>query len=1001
MSLEKIMHLALRTITSFSIALALVACSNDNDSSDNTASIDGWVGSQNFDSAQVVVNQIAESGQVAVDINGIYSGFRESTDDGSKFEASINTSESTLLIARGQIADVDRDNNNPATRQTCQLIAGCSVEQNSHAFGEYFPATSGFEWRTIIFNADDGSRNNVNAITTMAEAFAYEYDVQNNEYRNQVYTAYDIVLANSQLSNLLEVTEIVGDLPANLTLLKYLNANYAGISNQIRYGALLGGLQELELAYQANHNALTDDLFITKVAQEYANDKGQLFYRTEAEERELTLEALYRIAHANLLAIAPTITNNDIKVLVEIEVQKLDENLQYALAQPVDTTTTAQADELSKLLTEDELSGISLGLEKTKLFVNSIIDFQNTFWEDDYKQELDAYIAMLKVIGDDNQDNLNALVAEFALIQDYYVTCIIGGRECATDRFIDLELRKTSYDSTTKILVLDGGELTVSQVLANLAVTSTDAVTESNAVDILMVGTLKKNDLLLTLNHTFNDDAETEINVPSSMRIFYPDIVAEVPQDEAVIEGYEIIWADFQLYDTAAVGTDTETDLSGAFRIFYRGVRDPQNTDVPNSSELRFNIENWVLSSLISDTVAEGATAGDISSLIITAQASNPSLYYPSKELASFDGFFTPNNEYNVGDVEAGLLTYRVGTEIVNFESQSFEVETIDFLNSLGEDIRYRFYPDALIEDENDSNGNGDVEEFVVIHLIEECELDKGTEAVVECGPRSRIYAERDLQATINDLWKLGVFQRTTVDGRGSYFVDFPTVKDAENCLVLDTLVGTKALDGELLEQQVLGLDSVRLFSEVSLQNDEEVALPKTLFDITIIAPTENKYKINAALSHNYTGTTADSTSDSEVILGTGTNTNVVRISYDTSADFEDAGNFSVFQGGVELTLDDGTGVIENQDITAFLSQTYDPDSIDYKVIENEEGIAERCVLSVGEIYQKELADVDQVFYLNYRNVIYGTARPEGDQGIWTIRYIDGTWQIPVTDDNG
>ena len=985
------MHLALRTIASFSIALTLVACSSDDSSSNtDTSNVDGWVGAQNLNNAQVVVNQIAESGQVAVDANGIYVGLRESTDTLSKFIATVNVAESTLLIARGQIANVDKDNNNLATTGSCQVKLGCSVDGTDYAFAEYFPATSGFEWRTIIFNADNGSRNNVNAITTMAEAFAYQYDVQNNDYSNEVYTAYDIVLGNSQLSNLLGITEIVGDLPANLARLEYLDANYAGIANQIRYGALLGALQQLELAYQANHNSLTDPSYMAVVAGEFAGDKGQLFYRTEVETRELTLETLYRVAHDNLLAIVPVISNSSIKASVKVEVAKLAENLAHAQAQAVDTTTEAQADALSLLLTADELSGISLGLEKTKLFVESINNFQDTFWEEGYKEELDAYQAMLNAIVVAHKDNLNALVDEFALIQDYYVTCSIGG-ECNDVRFIDLEARKTSYDPVSKVLVLDDGGLTVSQVLADLNVIGGGTITESQAIDILIVGTLEINDLVLKVNHTFNDSEESDINVPSSMRIYYPDAVTEVPQAAKEIQGYEIIWGDFQLYDQSTVGSATEADLSGAFRIFYRGVRDPQNTAIPNDSELRFNIENWVLSSLITDSVTDDDN-GDVTTLIITAQASNADLFYPNTEFAKFDGFFTPNNSNAVGDPEADLLTYRLGSEFVNYNADGVTVETIDFLNSLGPDTRYRFYPDMMIEDKNDSNGNGITDELVLAHIIEECELNKGTETVVKCGPKSLIYEERDLQGTINDLWELGVFQYTSVDGRGRYFVDFRTVEDASGCLVLDTLAPEgEGLDGTLLEQQVLGLDSVRMFSEVSLQNDEQLALPKTLSDMTLVAPTKDKYRVNMALSHNYTETTTDTSSDSELILGAGSNTNVMRISYDTSADFTNSGNYSVFQAGVELTLEDGSQVIEDQDLTAFLSQTYDPDSVNYTIIENAEGVAERCVQSVGSIYDKNDADVNQVYYLNYRNVVYGTARPTGDPSIWTVRYIDGS----------
>jgi hypothetical protein len=71
---------------------------------------------------------------------------------------------------------------------------------------------------------------------------------------------------------------------------------------------------------------------------------------------------------------------------------------------------------------------------------------------------------------------------------------------------------------------------------------------------------------------------------------------------------------------------------------------------------------------------------------------------------------------------------------------------------------------------------------------------------------------------------------------------------------------------------------------------------------------------------------------------------------------------------------------------------------VHYKIIEDTEGKLDRCVLSTGSNYVKDRADIEEVFYLNYRDVLYGTARPEGANNIWTIRYIDGSWLVPGSD---
>lgn len=980
-----------KSVLFISAVSILSACSDSNNSSSSTSNVEGWVGAQGFNNAQVVVSQVAESGQVAVNTNGIYLGLRESTDTASRYTAAVANDEALLFIARGQVADVDKNRDNLATLRQCQVHSGCAFGEN-YTFASYYPVTTGFEWRAIAYTVNDGSRNNVNPITTLAAAYAYQYDVLNFPEdgvlaQNKTFTAYDIVLANSQVSKLLGISDIIGDVPANLTKLNNFNSNTTEVQNQIRYGALIAAIQQLELTYNLT-SLPTDDGFVSALAKEFAEDAGQFYYHTPVSARLLVMQDLYQTARNNLSLVLPSITNVQGKAAATQVVANFDEQLVEIATKADDSKTAAAADELAQLLTASEIAEFDLGLEKTKLFVTSLLDYQQTFWQPGYKSELDAYLAFLKTIGDEHKPNLNALVAEFANIQNYYVTCIIGA-DCAA--FADLEARKSGYDSATKVLTLDAGKVTVSQKIADI--NTQDNITDptsSHAMDIFITGLLEKNNLVLTLEHDL-DANEEKIDVPSSMRIYYTQEVTEVSPN-LEITGYELIWGKFQLYDATKIDGAAETELSGAFRIFYRGVRDPQNTNAPNDSELRFNIEDWVLSSTISDQVDDDA--GDdreVASVVVTASTSNPSDYYPSSKLASFNGFFVGNDQHVIGDIEPALLTYQMGQEDVPFGNTEITVQTIDFINSLDKDVRYRFYPDEIVKDELDSDGDGDVKELVDMHRIEECELDETAGTVVSCGPKTKVFEKGNLQNTINDLWELSVFQKVTVAGRGTYFVDFPVDTDANGCKVLTTLQeGPVPFDGRLLEQQVLGLDSVRMFTEISLEDSALVDLPKTLLDVTVVAPTQSKYRISAALSHNYTGTTSDT---SGIILGTGNNVSVLAVSYDTSADFEDAGNLSIAKGGVTLSLGDGSVVSEDQDITAFLSQTYDPASVHYKIIEDEDGQADRCVLSTGSNYEKNPADLDQVFYLNYRDVVYGVARPEN--GIWTIRYIDGSWLIP------
>lgn len=1004
-----IMRFITRSIVLISAVSIFSGCSDSGSSKSNSSlvNVEGWVGAQGFNNAQVVVNQIAESGQVSVSSADTYLGLRESTDGNGKFTATVAPDEAIMFIARGQIANVDKDLNNLATAWQCQVASGCTVAGKDYSFASYYPATTGFEWRSVVYTQEKGSQNNVNPITTLAAAYGYEYDVltayktARQEFKNQTFTPYDIVLANSQVANLFGLTDIIGRTPANLTKLN----NFTN-QEQIRYGALIAAFQQLELG---SDNAD----FMAEVVAQFEEDKGQLYYQDAAgNARTLVLADLYTAAHENLSALLSMVTNSEAKSAVSGVINKLKDDADIAAGKDVISKTDAKPDELSVLLDPTELNEISVGLQKTKLFIDSLLDYQNYFWQAGYKSEIDEYTALLKTVGDKNKDSLNDLVAEFALIQDYYVniqndaiTC--NATTCTAAAGTDLATLETryptrSYNSNTKVLTLSGtgGVLTVSQKLADLNVN--DSITEptsSHAIDVFITGSMKLGDLVLNLKHKM-DSTTKNIDVPSSMRIYYTKAVSSIQEASTANlppSGYEVIWGDFELSDNAVVNpndaTSAEIELEGSFRIFYRGVNDPTALGNP---ELRFNIEELVLTSTISDNVDDDAGSdSETTTVVITASASNASDYYPAKKFASFNGFFESNESLAASEISS-LLNFTLGTEVVQVGSRKINVETADFINKEGDDIRYRFYPTERVTDDFDTDGDGDYKEKVDMHYLEECELDEINNTVVKCGSRTQVFATRDRQNTLNELWKLGVIQNITVPGRGSYFVEFPATKNAQGCFELDALPLDSTIDGILTESMVLGLDTVRLYTEINLKNSDNVSLPKTLFDMTVVAPTKDRYQVNASLSHNYSSSFTDS---SGLILGSGSAASVVAVSYDTSSDFKDMGNISIAKGGVQISLG-GVDFTEDQDITAFLTQTYDSSAVHYKMLEGADGQPERCVTANKGNFNKSTATPEEkVFYLNYRDVLYGTAREE--KGVWVIRYLDGSWLIPGTAESG
>ncbi|PIQ41015.1 MAG: hypothetical protein COW58_03010, partial [Thalassolituus sp. CG17_big_fil_post_rev_8_21_14_2_50_53_8] len=98
-------------------------------------------------------------------------------------------------------------------------------------------------------------------------------------------------------------------------------------------------------------------------------------------------------------------------------------------------------------------------------------------------------------------------------------------------------------------------------------------------------------------------------------------------------------------------------------------------------------------------------------------------------------------------------------------------------------------------------------------------------------------------------------------------------------------------------------------------------------------APTMDRYKLTAALSHNYSGLTS-----SDVYLGTGSALDRVVLSFDTDSSFKTTGSLAVYRDGVALTLNDGTETTIDSELTAYLQQNYNLSPLPYKYITGSDG---------------------------------------------------------------
>ncbi|MDK2777327.1 MAG: hypothetical protein KYX62_06670 [Pseudomonadota bacterium] len=973
------------------LAAALLAgCSDSGSSSSSTVSIKVQVGQEDIEYGLVRIASVTEGGQIDTDSEGRLDGVYYETDENGYADATVYSEEVSYFELVGRQYDDNTDTDGTTVR--CQWVDGCSDDGTSYAFGDDMETTSGMGWRAVSYDLNKNELIRVTPLTDLAAQLAYDYVYSESDAAwsaTGYYSPYSVEQAISQVSRVFNVDSVEGSEPADLTQINEWSDNsLTAATNAIRYGALVAAWRHLEESYGSG--------FTAAVAGEFSADAGQMLQSGNA--RTLSLETLYNAAVENLQNL--TVTNSTVQTYVSTVITGLEAEVADLQADAYTSVTPAT---LASLFSSDDLEDYELGILRAKAFVSVMRDYDENFFEDGYKDQLDAYADMLKEIGDSHADDLDTIVQRYVDTEALYATTYLAdsGNVCAdyatynADAWID----SCSYNAATAVMTLNGGEISVGQMVADVNTTDDDDTpSSSHAIDVLITGRYEVETggevvLRFDVDNTYeDDDPDNDIESASGIRVYFTDEVSALddPDNNEVI-GYEIRWSDFDLYDPRYVDTDQETEVTGSFRLFYRGVRDPLDA----SSDLHFNIDTVVLNGRVSDVVGdEDDDDRDYSTVYIAATAENASDYYPEKEFASFNGFFTPNTsaDFVEGDVISDLVAYERGTETVS----GTLVDYLDVrLSADGEPLeegsaRYRFYPTVQREDSDDIDDDDDTDEIIETHDVEVCELEYSDTAadwsVSTCDPKTRVYEARDTDEDIQDLWEAGLLSRISVSGRGDYFVSWPDDgADSDGCYVMTPLAegGSATLSGTLYEPIVLGLSAARLRTYVRLYDE-----PKTLFDMVAYASTADKYTLQAALSHDYSSTSTSG----DVYVGTGSDLDRIVLAYDTDSNFDISGSAVIYKDGVSLSLDSGTTETVDSSLGLYLKRSYGTTPLPYKYITNDDGEYELCVTdNIAEDSSAESTLDDAVYYLNFRDVVYGSIRQES--GVWVIRYIDGSWE--------
>jgi hypothetical protein len=953
------------------LAVAGLSGCSDSSSSSSTVSVKVWVNQGDFEDAYIWSTSITEGGQVSVDSESRLSYAEYDLEEDSEVTITISAEEVQQFTLIGKVEDTDFDVT--ATSRLCQWMDGCVDGETTVAFGESYSAV-GEMWRTVAYDLNEDERVRLTPFTDLAATLAYErqYVESTGEWDvTGYYSAWSVVQSVSQLSRLIGVDDIQVTRPADLTRIDNWNDSQATMLDQIRYGALVAAWSHLEESYDG------EDTLAADVGADLVSNDGQ--WLQSGDSQTVSLAELLQLARDNLDALE--VSDTTAATYVATVIATLDADIAEL---EDDELTDIIPETIENLVGSDDYEDFELGLQRTKAFIETLRTYEDSFFEDGYREDADAYVDMVKAIGEDNADEFQALLDAYLDTYELYTSCYLSAGCPSQDSSMTWLTSIDSYDASSGILKLNDGDITVSQRVADVNTTDDDDEPDSShAIDVLIVGTYQQNDLIFNVDHYYeDDDDDNDIERPSAVRVYFTDEVSELADSSSnEIIGYELRWGDFEFYDQTTEGTDDELEFDGYFRLFYRGVRDPQD----DSSELRFNIDTVVMDSRVSDEISGDDDDDDeYADLYIGAAASNASEYYPDEVFAPFTGFFTPNSgtDFTKGSVSSDLLSYATGTETISGE----EVEYLDIYIPLGESIRYRLYPTVEREDEYDADDDDDEDELIYTYDTEECYLEQNGSSweVDTCEPTSRYYGEADFTDYVNDLWASGALSRISIDGRGTYFVEWAAnSSDSNGCLVLDDLTTSgESMDGTLYDPMVLGLNTLRL--QTSLELDDQ---PDTLLDIYVNAPTSDDYHISAALSHDYSSTS----SNGYVTIGSGSDLDRIVLNYRTDYTFETTGSLSIYKDGVSLSLDDGTTDTVDSTLTVYLNASNDVDPLPYTYLVNDEGDYELCVISNEAEWDESYSFDDSTFYLNYRDVVYG--RIVKENGTWIVRYIDGTFE--------
>jgi hypothetical protein len=299
--------------------------------------------------------------------------------------------------------------------------------------------------------------------------------------------------------------------------------------------------------------------------------------------------------------------------------------------------------------------------------------------------------------------------------------------------------------------------------------------------------------------------------------------------------------------------------------------------------------------------------------------------------------------------------------------------------------------------------------------ILIDTEGNETVQSLLTCEYGAEYEGEATPDSFVNKVYSINKDQVNLreFNGQGTYRIAYPTVIEKVDDKDVETLAAFPQVEtsyaGVIEQPIVLGVDAMRLQYQPELVNQAQDAyLPETILDVSLIWRSRDVIDVNVFLAYDAESKFANPDGSGLPYIAIGTNSESYSVAYRANADGSEEGQFTFYWSGVtfvdgpvenSLALQKNAAENLREDVAAEVGSnvSYTPYTAkELSALGSDDGAGiseEKCGFFDRGNETDDGIDCDAIAYLSYRGLVTASIREERD-GVYVIRYIDGTWQV-------